>query len=207
MKKTLLLLFSLFALNSFAQQEKKENPILFSEILLGGAGGKAGGFTAGVNVNYQLNQNLFSLRYLGKTKLQGEVALLTPFTPFPYFTVQNTSQEYAALYGWRFINKGNSISFSLGISHTHFSEQLKDEDDNRFSSSTSFVGLPFEINFKFFKKEKKRYRIYYVIPIGKPTAFGHSFGFKLFGNIAEYSYAGLGLTFGFGWHKKYPADL
>lgn len=174
--------------------------MIFGEFLLGGAAGKAGGFTAGATVNYQVKQNLFSLRYLGKTKFKTEVAILSPVTAFPYFSVQNNSNEYAALYGWRFPNRGHSFSFSLGISHTSFSEQLRDENNNRFSNSTNFVGLPFEINIKWFKKEKKRYRIYYIFPIGKPTAFGHSFGFKLFGNIAEYAYAGVGITYGFGWH-------
>lgn len=206
MKKTLLLFFALISLNLFAQ-EQKENPVLFAEILLGGAGGKAGGFAAGATVNYQVKKNLFSLRYLGKTKWQGEVAMLTPFTPLPYFTVKNSSSEYAALYGWRFPKKGHSFSFSLGISHTVFSEQLRDENEDRFYNSTSFVGLPFEFNIKWFKKTKKRYRIYYIFPVGKPTAYGHSFGFKLFGNIAEFSYAGLGVTFGFGWHKKYRDDF
>jgi len=60
------------------------------------------------------------------------------------------------------------------------------------------------VNVKWFKKEKKRFRAYYgLIPIGKPTSFGRSFGFKLYGNIGKLSYVGIGINYGFGWHKRY----
>jgi hypothetical protein len=63
--------------------------------------------------------------------------------------------------------------------------------------------LPIELNFKWFKSKKKRYRIYGIIPVGEPTSFGRNFGFKLVGNISKNSFVGLGIVYGFGIHKKY----
>lgn len=74
-----------------------------------------------------------------------------------------------------------------------------------YEVSENSIGFPFEVNIKWFKNVKRRYRAYYwLIPLGhKKVAFGRSFGFKLVGNISKTNYFGLAFNFGLGTHKKY----
>lgn len=184
------------------QHAGKENPIIYADSFLGGAGGRAGGFSIGLGLNYQIKHSLLSLRYLGNLKLNSKWVLLTPVTALPVINEKSNSEEYAALYGYRLIKTGHAFSFSLGVSHNSFSEYL-DETNQQIKKTSSYLGVPYEANVNWFKKEKRKYRIYGVIPVGKPTSFGNSLGLKIFGNISENSILGIGLTGGLGYHKKY----
>ena len=164
----------------------------YFEIPVGIAKQEGRSLLLGTELNYQVQKNLFSIRYLG----------LFEFKSFFLFIPLNvkTTNEYALLFGKRYINQGEVFSFSGGISILNEKANIGDlqyKTDNYF-------GVPLEVNYTFFNNEKERYRIIYgLIPIGKPTAFGRSIGFKLVGNISKSSFIGFGLNLGFGWHKKY----
>lgn len=170
---------------------------------MGGSKGKAGGFSGGGELNYQVGRSLFSARVVGNLKLGAKAINLSPFTAIPTIDRKSASEEYSALYGLRVVRNGHSLSVSTGISHNSFTEWHQDESNESFKVSSSYAGVPFELNVKWFKAEKRRFRIYGLIPVGKKTSFGGSLGFKLFGNISKHSYAGLGATYGLGYHKKY----
>lgn len=109
--------------------------------------------------------------------------------------------EVALLYGLRTIEENHAYSFSLGVSYSGYYQNYDKNVNNNINYD--YVGVPFEANIKWFKEEKRRFRIYGLIPVGKPTAFGGAIGFKLFGNISRQTYAGIGLTYGLGFHKVY----
>lgn len=206
MKKIIILLITLFALNIYSQEttENKE-PILFVELVIGGAGeinGK-GGFLLGAEFNYQFKTNLFSFRYLEHSQLELDAIFLSPFTPIPIIREKINHKEIGLLYGKRWIYVGSSFSVSGGISLNHYSNKITDENNQRININTNYIGFPFEVNIKWFKSKKKRYRIYGLIPVGKPTSFGRNFGFKLVGNVSKNSFIGVGIVYGFGIHKKY----
>ena len=130
------------------------------------------------------------------------LALLS-LTGIPFLVENLNSNEISLLYGKRFIKDGHSWSFSGGVSANYALYKRRVDGVNQ-RASEAFVGFPLEINIKWFKKKKKRFRAWYgIVPIGKPTAFGRSLGFKLYGNLGKLSYIGIGLNYGFGWHKKY----
>lgn len=184
------------------QKSEKPNPVLFIESIVGYAGGSAHGPTIGAELNYQQRKNLFSLRYIYQMRFNFDFAVLG-FVAFPIVTKDLNINEISALYGYRTIKDGHSWSFSGGVSTNIASYKYKNDGVTSKDYET-FLGFPFEINIKWFKKEKKRFRAYYgLIPIGKPTSFGRSVGFKFYGNIGKVSYVGFGLNYGFGWHKSY----
>lgn len=84
-------------------------------------------------------------------------------------------------------------------------ETSYDDNDKKYQTTSRYVGVPFEVAINWFKPEKRRVKIYGLIPVGPATALGGSIGFKFFGNVSQNSYAGLGLTYGFGYHRKYPS--
>ncbi|MFD0964672.1 hypothetical protein [Pseudofulvibacter geojedonensis] len=191
-----LIVFILLLSNlTFAQKEKENsNPILFVEGFLGGGGGKISGVLIGGNLNYQHENSLFTFRVSQLANFKLAFLLLPDVTSY--------NEEYGLLYGKRYIKNGRSLSFSGGISHnTYETKHINNEVE--IVNKTKHIGLAFEASIMWFKANKKRYRIYRIIPVGKPTAFGHSFGFKLSGNISKQSYIGVSMIMGFGWHKKY----
>lgn len=210
MKYFLTVVFStLFSVASIWAQEamdstriKKDNPIVFAEFLLGLAGGSANGGTLGFTANYQENNNLYSFRYINQRDVDSEYPILS-FVLFPFFLNETKVDEFSLLYGRRTIKDGQSLSFSAGMSlNLNYNNISNNELESQ--NSNTFIGFPFELNIKWFKKEKKRFRAYYgIIPVGKPTSFGRSFGFKLYGNFGKLSYVGIGINYGFGWHKGY----
>jgi len=190
--KFLVLLFLPFSL--FSQNDSiKKTPILYGELTYGITRDFNDGvkFLVGGEFNYQYKNHLFSFRYVENTEAKSFLI----FVPI----VLNKSQEYAGLYGKRWIEDGTSYSFSVGLSTNKYSVIENDE----VISSYKYFGVPYEANIKWFKSHKKRYRIYGLFPVGKPTSFGRSFGIKLVGNFSKRSYVGIGLVYGLGIHKQY----
>ncbi len=184
-----------------AQDSIKTNPIVYADMLIGHSWMKAGGFTVGAGLHYQKNQHLFNIRFTGTVKL--ESGFLSPIIPIPFVDEKSSLEEFSLLYGWRIINGGMSHSYSFGISHNKFREVVFDDFNREYTKTTKYMGVPFEANIKWFNNEKKRYRIYYLIPVGKPTGFSRSIGARFYGNISKNSYFGLGMIYGFGFHKMY----
>jgi hypothetical protein len=173
----------------------KENPIIFGDILLGYANTGKSAVTVGLNINYQSKNDLFTFRTSETTSIDK----IEWFLFVPIFKVTNTTTEYAALYGKRYIEDGTAYHFSGGISYN-----INEDVNGNLKTRDTFIGFPLEAGISWFKSEKKRFRVFSgLIPVGKPTSFGRSIGIKLYGNIAKRSYVGLGLTFGLGWHKIY----
>lgn len=197
--QNLILLFLLLWQSStaVAQQEEKTNPILFTEVFVGGAGGEASGFLLGAEINYQQKKNLFSVRYTGTLAMGFSYASLgLAVLPFP--VKKSKHEEVATLYGRRLIREGHSLSFSVGPAYNRYTFYGTEDQEQ-----TNAFGVAFETNILWFKKEKRRYRIYRLIPVGKPTALGHSYGLKLSGNISQTWYTGVSFILGWGWHKAY----
>ncbi|WP_452219027.1 hypothetical protein [Lacinutrix undariae] len=121
----------------------------------------------------------------------------------PTFQSKINVDEFSLLYGKRFIKDTYSFSASVGVS---LNELVYNSLDNNMNTSTKeqYIGFPFEVNIRLFKRKKERIRVLYgLIPIGKPTSFGRSIGLKLYGNIGRVNYVGLGVNTSLGWHKKY----
>ena len=196
----LIIGFTCLGEKAFSQKIKKSNPIIYLEESLGGAFGSAGGFGLGLGLNYQAKQHLFTIRYVGTSRIR--ISIAAPIVPIPILKVKNSLEEVALLYGLRFIDGGEGYSFSLGASWNDY-YQYFDRRGNVDQKNDTYFGVPFEANMKWFKGKKERFRIYGLIPVGKPTALGGSIGFKLFGNVSRHSYAGIGLSFGIGYHKVY----
>ncbi len=196
----LLIGFTCIGENAFSQKINEKNPIIYLEETSGGGFGSAGGFGFGLGVNYQVNQHLFTARYIATARLR--VGVAAPIVPIPILKVKNTLEEAAILYGVRFVEGGEAYSFSLGASYNDY-YQYYARAGNVDEKNDTYFGVPFEANMKWFKGKKERFRIYGLIPVGKPTALGGSIGFKLFGNVSRHSYAGIGLSLGIGYHKVY----
>ncbi|WP_037348822.1 hypothetical protein [Sediminibacter sp. Hel_I_10] len=191
----------------YSQQEKdtiysKTNPIVYSELFMGFAGGNGIGVVIGGELNYQIKKDLFTVKY-GYQSLAELTGTAVGFIGFPAFEKTIDNHEISLLYGQRYIKDGHSFSFSGGIS-TNYADVKQPNNTMTTEESIQYFGFPFEANIKWFKKKKRRFRAYYgLIPIGKPSSFGRSFGFKLVGNIGKFTYVGMGINYGFGWHKKY----
>ena len=199
-----LLLFSLY-LSTNLLFSQKTNPIIFGELGIGYAKdfSNKGGLINFGEVNYEQNKNLFSARYSEIYEFNLEAAVIAPFIVFPIIATEVDYNEIALLYGRRFTENNFSYSFSAGISTNQYIQKLKNENNEWFKDQSNFIGVPFELNVKWFKSTKTPYTIYGLIPIGKPTGIGNSVGFKLLGNISKHSYAAIGVVFGIGYHKEY----
>jgi len=205
MKKLVLLFF--VCLQAFGQEiteidsVSKNNPILFSEAYFGGGGSDSGGLLIlGLNLNYQFNKaDLLTARYSGLAGGRNYYHLF-----FPFFVRGESREEFAFLYGKRWVDDNFSWSVSTGVSYTYREYHQKNEGYVE-KLNEDYYGVPFEFSIKWFKGEKSRFRAYYgLIPIGKKkVSFGRSVGFKLIGNISKNNYAGVAFTYGFGWHKNY----
>jgi hypothetical protein len=197
-KKALILGFVLFiGMNCFAQEEKT-NPIVFGEIIIGYSNGSSKGVTGGGTLNYQRNNNLFSYRYLELSKIRRQE---TQFLP-DYIQIESV-REQALLFGKRIVEDNLSYSYSAGIAYVDREFLIDDTNGVLKYNNTQSIGFPFELNIKWFNAKKEPFRIYGMIPVGKPTSFANSIGFKFYGNVSKTSFVGLGITFGLGWHKNY----
>jgi hypothetical protein len=199
MKKTIL--FSFIFLMSFSlviSQEKQDSlrvktiPIFFTGMNLGYITGELKGLHVSFDINYQSKNSLFTFKYATIGDIRAGIFFLTPFRK-----TNSATEEFSLLYGKRYVVDGFSYHFSGGISYnsTH---------DRKIDKRYNYFGFPIEIGAHLFQPKKKRLSILYgLIPFGKPTGFGRSFGIKLHANIAKKCYVGLGLNFGLGWHKKH----
>ncbi|HEX8269362.1 MAG TPA: hypothetical protein VF581_05680 [Flavobacterium sp.] len=180
---------------------QKTNPVIFAEIYGGFAAGSSSGWTGGFDLNYQYKKDLLTVRYLRLTGLRSD-PIVIGFAAFPSYKRIDEIHEYAILYGKRYIRDNKSYSCSVGIAKMN-REFLKLQDGLYVEYAGKYIGVPFECNVKWFKPEKKRIRLYGILPVGKPTAIGASFGFKFFGTISKTSYVGAGISLGYGYHKQY----
>lgn len=200
--KTILILFLFVFVNLSAQ---KSPPIIFGELGIGY--GKVfsgdGGIAQYGSLNYEINKNLITARYMEHTQLDIGVIPISPFTPFPFLTSDGKIYEVGLLYGRRYTDDRFSYSFSGGFSGYNYSTYAEDENGNVYKDVKRYYGFPFEVNVKWFKSKKSPYRIYELIPVGRPSALGNSIGFKLFGTLSKHSYLGVGVVFGIGYHKNY----
>ncbi len=191
MKQTVLLITCIvsFILKSYGQDStkfKKTNPIIYADVALGYAPKTRTNIEFGTSVNYQIQKNLFTLRA----------------TALIHFLDQDEYGELGLLYGRRFINGGRSLSYSIGVSYNE--TYLYDFSTYNYPLQREvFIGVPFELNIKWFDEKKEKYRILGIFPVGKPFAFGASEGFKISGSISKNSYVAFGVVFGFGFHKSY----
>jgi hypothetical protein len=198
-KKALIFGFMLFiGMNCFAQEEEKTNPIVYAEMIIGYSNGSSKGVTSGGTLNYQRKNNLFSYRYLELSKIRHEE---TQFLP-NYIQIESV-KEHALLFGKRIIEDNLSYSYSAGIAYVDREFLIDDTNGVLKYNNTQSIGFPFELNIKWFNAKKESFRIYEMIPVGKPTSFANSIGFKFYGNVSKTSFVGLGITFGLGWHKNY----
>ncbi len=198
----ILCVITLFIGKIFAQDTVKTNPIIFGEGYFGAALAGLSGYYLGANFNYQVKNSLLTFRVSTIPDL--DLKILSPIIPLPYFVDNGHADEYSLLYGLRKVKNGHSFSFSAGVSYNYRLVSTYDNNNQfLYQNQHNYAGLPFELNIKWFKKDKSRYRIYYVFPVGKPTGFGRSFGLKLSGNVSKYSYLAIGLVGGLGYHKHY----
>ena len=186
--------------------ESKTNPVIFTEVYFGGAGSDNGGLLlVGYNLNYQFRKNdLLTARFNGLLGLYQNFIVVSPLLVLPVSERKEIQKEFALLYGKRWTIDNYSLSASAGISYTD-RDYYEKVGGYYEELNQNYFGVPFEINIKWFKPHKKKFRAYYgLIPIGKKkVSFGRSVGFKITGNLAKNNYVGLGFTYGFGWHKKY----
>jgi len=179
--------------------EWKTNPIVFADVFFGGAFGHSSGLVAGFSGNYQYKSHLFTARYtvLWEYQRVGRVIVL------PVYRTTEELEEFALLYGYRTAKDYSAYSFSVGASVVHRDMYGYDNEGVQSKISHTRFSIPFEVSVKWFKKEKSPYHVYCVLPVGPPTGLGHSFGFKVVGNVGATTFIGLGITWGWGWHKQY----
>ena len=179
----------------------KTNPIVFAEIFAGYSNGATRGWTAGGSINYQIKNNLFTFRGLGFAQRRYDGNILF----FPIYTTTDKIEEYALMYGRRSIDDDSSFSYSAGIAIVNYTslDEVNSTQNNLKYISQNLIGFPIECNIKWFKSKKERYRIYHLIPVGKPTALGRSIGLKAFANISQQPFVGIALNYGIGYHKNY----
>jgi len=197
---TLLYVTATHVLASSQDTTVKSNPIIYTELFVGLSGGRAGGLGFGFEGNYQSKNNLFSARYVGNVRLDN-TGFISPFIPIPNIQTSSTTEEFSILYGYRKAINGHALSISGGLSRNKYT--FYGDNGNNNYKRDYYLGIPFELNYQFFKREKKRIYIYGIIPIGKPTALGSGFGIKAIGNISRNPYLGLALSSGLGYFKKY----
>lgn len=184
-KPFLLLLLIAFGRSAFAQE--KTNPVIYADFFagLGASTSIVGNLTA--DVNYGHGNSLLTGRFGATTWID-----LDPKDKDLF--------EAGLLYGRRSVKGGQAFSFSAGISANRY--RFTYGNTGKPAYAFTELGFPFEVGIKWFKSEKKRFRVY-GIPLTKPTSLGWSIGFKLSGNFSRYSYGAIGLDIGLGWHKPY----
>jgi hypothetical protein len=140
------------------------------------------GIEGNYSLNYQYKKSLFTLRGLGTASYRDD-----PYTHqwFELYSQETGGlAEYSFLYGLRFVNNNQqALSFSAGIGDDRRSLYSYDAHDNKTVTRENYFGVPFEANYQIFSRR-----------------FGASFGIKLFGDISQHSFAGIGVNLGLGYH-------
>lgn len=173
-----------------AQDTIKTNPIIYTESLFGYSPLGAKGVDFGLSLSYQFKKSLFTVR--GNT-IADNFGILS----------DNAYGEIALLYGLRFIRSGHSLSTSIGISKNEHDELYTVGMFGTDVKNDFYWAIPYELNIKWFNKEKEKVAILGLFPIGNVTAFGGGAGFKLHGNVSKNPYLALAFVGGFGFHKRY----
>lgn len=206
LKCKMFFMFFLVSFSSLIAQEKqdslkvKENPIIFGNISLSYADGYIRGGTASFSINYQKKKTLFTFQFLQNYKVEETKAGFIFRIPVQ----TRTFNEYSLLIGKRYIKNDFSFHFSGGISYNN---TLRKNSETETTTLSNYIGFPLRIGYNFFHSKKERFRTFFdLIPLGKPTSFGKSFGLNLYANIAKKSYIGVGFTLGLGWHKIYKNE-
>ncbi|MFB9077483.1 hypothetical protein ACFFLS_18455 [Flavobacterium procerum] len=196
-KKLLKIIFVLLLSNlTYAQEsndiglKEKKNPIIYAEAFGGFSYMNYFGLAGGGEVNYQYKKSLFTLRY---SHFSGYVKKDSVFV----FQNAQDNDEYAVMYGRRWIKNSHSFSVSTGISSNNLKITSKDFENNRNYRYERYYAVPFEVNFKWFKPKRKR-KSNLVLNAVTPSV-----GFKVFGAISKNTFAGVGLIIGFGLNKEY----
>ncbi len=211
MKKIFLILF----FGSIPMLSQENNGLLFfgeyvqAATFLEDNGGTAYGGT----LNLQKNTNLFTGRYMYHDVNDVETSGINlAQQPSVRTDTQWNLHEIALLYGKRYVKRGHSYSFSAGVSYNSLDIEIVNTisatatnqfSETRVSENDNYIGVPLEVNIKWFKKKKSPYRVLELFPVGEDTAVGNSIGVKLFGTISKSSVIGVGLTIGIGSHKYY----
>jgi hypothetical protein len=198
MIKNLLSIFLvLLFLNSIQAQQtddteskEKSNPIIYAEAFGGFVVVQNIGLAGGGELNYQTGKNLFSFRYtnaVGYTRKENYIV--------PTYDKVADNNEFALMYGRRWLKESRSYSISAGLNYNSFEFINRDSDNNRYSNYKYFYGMPFEANYKWYYSKRRSNLIFnMMIP---------SVGIKLFGSIARNTFVGVGLTLGLGLPKEY----
>jgi hypothetical protein len=211
MKQLLALTCFIFlcALRCCAQQQLKSNPVMYLDVGVGAAFSGIDGLSLTSSLNWQHKQNLVTARIAGVLSVTETAAELAPFIAFPFFRDAGHMTEASLMDGWRTVKGGHSFSLSAGISYGSLSIPYYYPNSNRLAETLryKYAGIPFEANVLWFKPRRERYHIYQIFPVGRPTAFGHSYGFKISGNISSHSYASFGVILGWGFHRNYANAL
>lgn len=198
-KKLLKVVFLFTFINTMQAQQitdsdvKKSNPIIYAEMFGGFSAIKDFGVAGGLEMNYQYKKSLFSFRFTDITGYRKEEII--PIFPVPIYSKTENIQEYAVLYGVRWVKSSHSYSLSTGVSYNNLELEIRDSEGNRYFNYKNFYGVPFEANFKWFYP-KRRDKIIF-------NALIPSVGLKIFGNIAQQSFVGAAVSVGFGFSKQY----
>jgi hypothetical protein len=196
-KKLLKIVFVLVLSNSIYAQEttkdvviiiQKKSPIIYAEVFGGFSVMRHFGFAGGGELNYQYKKNLFTLRYSHESGYVEQDSVVT------FLNVED-NDEYAILYGRRWLTKNHSFSVSVGVNSNNLKFTNRDFEYNRSYQYKRFYGVPFEANVKWFNSKRRSNLVF--------NALTPSFGFKVFGSISRYSYVGVGVVVGFGLSKQY----
>lgn len=193
---TLTAFILLCSFSLLAQDSLKTNRIIFTDFDFSPFVSDQNYVQASASLNYQVKNGLFTLRFLGLGPFG--VRFNTDFVP----AIKNTLYEQGLLYGFRTISGGHSFSASGGLSYDHWVHNVTFRDQDTRTDSW-YVGLPFEVNYTWFRAKKRRTRIYGIFPVGKPTGLGASIGFKLAGEVSQHGFISFGFVFGMGYYKRY----
>ncbi|MCB0462288.1 MAG: hypothetical protein R2816_00775 [Flavobacteriaceae bacterium] len=161
---------------------QNKSTYLFFDFSQGVVVGDINGFGYGLSGNYQNNKDLFSIRTNYIFEFSDIWATL-------FQNKEGTSiNEYALLYGKRFVFNDSSLSISIGISSNLWKYDAK-ENDTKVVKRKSYIGLPIEITGLGFDKKAEK--------------MGILIGAKLFSNIGKASYVGIAINFSIGKHKRH----
>ncbi len=210
MKKIIVLLIIVFFSLNYCYSQEKKNIIVFAEYIDGFSfmNSSQSQPNFGVELNYQFLKNLISTRFILNDFEHKKGGSFGFGQPIVREKTNEKIDELSLLFGRRYIKNGHSYSISIGASYNFYNKDYIKKVDGIITQLTNdsknFLGIPYELNIKWFKKKKSKYLG--IIPLNKTTSFGNSIGLKIYGNITNKSYWGFGITLGIGYHKIYQEE-